>query len=213
MLTWSIFSFHAPLPDEQFLWRFRNDEKVMYIHVFSWTSSTKLLGDGFQNQDERYGAQARALLNSQFKSKHHNKINAIPAQYHYHYKIFSQGATNTHSASGIFIQPRLNAKFVKRPRDDTPDSKVHGANMGPTWVLSAPNRPHVGPMNLAIRDVWVLGAWSRSTKAMHNVWLTAWNLTCIWHTMNMVSGCRVQAWSQTACHRCAHVVPSRSKNY
>ena len=33
-----------------------------------------------------------------------------------------------------------------------PDSKVHGANMGPTWVLSAPDGPHVGPMNLAIRD-------------------------------------------------------------
>ena len=32
-----------------------------------------------------------------------------------------------------------------------PDKKVHGANMGPTWVLSAPDGPHVGPMNLAIR--------------------------------------------------------------
>ena len=31
-----------------------------------------------------------------------------------------------------------------------PDSKVHGANMGPTWVLSAPDGPHVGPMNFAI---------------------------------------------------------------
>ena len=31
-----------------------------------------------------------------------------------------------------------------------PDSKVHGANMGPTWVLSAPDGPHVGPMNPAI---------------------------------------------------------------
>ena len=31
------------------------------------------------------------------------------------------------------------------------DSKVHGANIGPTWVLSAPDRPHVGTMNLAIR--------------------------------------------------------------
>ena len=30
-----------------------------------------------------------------------------------------------------------------------PDSKVHGANMGPTWVLPAPDGPHVGPMNLA----------------------------------------------------------------
>ena len=25
--------------------------------------------------------------------------------------------------------------------------------MGPTWVLSAQDGPHVGPMNLAIRDV------------------------------------------------------------
>ena len=33
-----------------------------------------------------------------------------------------------------------------------PDSKVHGANMGPTCVLSAPGGPHVGLMNLAI---WV----------------------------------------------------------
>ena len=33
-----------------------------------------------------------------------------------------------------------------------PDSKVHGANMGPTWVLSAPDGPHVGPMNFAIRE-------------------------------------------------------------
>ena len=32
-----------------------------------------------------------------------------------------------------------------------PDSKVREANMGPTWGLSAPDGPHVGPMNLAIR--------------------------------------------------------------
>ena len=33
------------------------------------------------------------------------------------------------------------------------DSKVHGANMGPTWVLSAPDGPHIGPMNLAITEM------------------------------------------------------------
>ena len=39
--------------------------------------------------------------------------------------------------------------------DDTfPDNKVHGANMEPTWVLSAPSGPHVGPMNLAIGVVY-----------------------------------------------------------
>ena len=40
---------------------------------------------------------------------------------------------------------------TNRCRHTYPDSNVHGANMGPTWVLSAPDGPHVGPMNLAIR--------------------------------------------------------------
>ena len=31
-----------------------------------------------------------------------------------------------------------------------PDSKVHGANMGPIWGLQDPGGPHVGSMNLAI---------------------------------------------------------------
>ena len=38
-------------------------------------------------------------------------------------------------------------------QSNVPDNTVHGANMGPTWVLSAPDGPHVGPMNLAIRGV------------------------------------------------------------
>ena len=29
-----------------------------------------------------------------------------------------------------------------------PDSRIHGANMGPAWVLSAPDKPHVGPWTL-----------------------------------------------------------------
>ena len=42
----------------------------------------------------------------------------------------------------------LAAIFIRIP---VPDSEVHGANMGPTWVLSAPDGPHVGPMNPALR--------------------------------------------------------------
>ena len=38
------------------------------------------------------------------------------------------------------------------------NSKVHGANMGPAWALVAPDGPHVGPMNLAIRVE--LGLWA-----------------------------------------------------
>ena len=33
-----------------------------------------------------------------------------------------------------------------------PDSKVDGAYMGPTWGRQAPGGPHVGAMNLAVRD-------------------------------------------------------------
>ena len=37
---------------------------------------------------------------------------------------------------------------------------VHGANMGPTWVLSAPDGTHVAPMNIAIRGyiIFVIGS-------------------------------------------------------
>ena len=49
-----------------------------------------------------------------------------------------------------------------------PDSKVQGANMGPNWVLAAPDGPHAGPMNRVIRDViGQIEAWTE--------WLTVCN--------------------------------------
>ena len=36
--------------------------------------------------------------------------------------------------------------------ESNPDSEVHESSMGPTWVLSAPDGPHVGPINLAIGE-------------------------------------------------------------
>ena len=33
---------------------------------------------------------------------------------------------------------------------NVPDSKVHGAIMGPIWGRHDPGGPHVGPMNFAI---------------------------------------------------------------
>ena len=38
-----------------------------------------------------------------------------------------------------------------------PNSKVYGTNMGSTWVLLAPDGPHVGPMTLAIRVDFING--------------------------------------------------------
>ena len=37
---------------------------------------------------------------------------------------------------------------------DCPDSKVHGANMGPIWGRKDPGGPHVVPMNFAIWVDW-----------------------------------------------------------
>ena len=38
-----------------------------------------------------------------------------------------------------------------------PDSKVHGANMGPIWGRQDPGGLHVGPMNFAIWDGTIQG--------------------------------------------------------
>ena len=53
-----------------------------------------------------------------------------------------------------------------------PDSKVHGANMGPIWGRQDPGGPHVGPMNFAI---WVHNYHS---TAIHMVWLKVHNCLC-----------------------------------
>ena len=91
-----------------------------------------------------------------------------------------------------------------------PISKVHGANMGLTWVLSAPDGPHVGPMNHAIwalsivphgRDTlchishnslpthtlwnmhWDNSAHPSDYTYMNNLWIMVW----LWHWMKRLS--------------------------
>ena len=48
-----------------------------------------------------------------------------------------------------------------------PENKVHGVNMGPTWVLSVPDGPHVGPMKFAIRG-WSTVVDGSVDGIMHN---------------------------------------------
>ena len=55
--------------------------------------------------------------------------------------------------SYIISQINNDHRQLLRRNQTDPDSKVHGANVGPTWVLSAPDGPHVCPMNLATREV------------------------------------------------------------
>ena len=52
---------------------------------------------------------------------------------------------------------------------DVPDSKVHGANMGPIWGRQDPGGPHVGPMNFAIWGIlWVQGLISAQSFSAAN---------------------------------------------
>ena len=46
----------------------------------------------------------------------------------------------------------MNINILLKPPTiiHNPDSKVHGANMGPIWGRQDPGGPHVGPMNFAI---------------------------------------------------------------
>ena len=49
----------------------------------------------------------------------------------------------------VFIQDQKKPA----PENAYPDSKVHGANMGPDWGRQDPGGPHVCPMNPVI---WVV---------------------------------------------------------
>ena len=42
--------------------------------------------------------------------------------------------------------------FLRSQFRHNPDIKVCGANIGPNWVLSATDGPHVGPMDLVVRE-------------------------------------------------------------
>ena len=54
-----------------------------------------------------------------------------------------------------------------------PDSKVHGANMGPIWGRQDPGGPHVSPMNFAIWDS-IEGRLDTSVNAYRLWWRQPW---------------------------------------
>ena len=72
---------------------------------------------------------------------------------------------------GLFhklLQMGIGGNFLTVLSD--PDSKVHGANMGPIWGRQDPAGSHVGPMNFAIWGVCILR------------WNTVWKLMVWFHT-------------------------------
>ena len=69
-----------------------------------------------------------------------------------HWRCWRQASTSPVNIKAVILTTFPFLWTCTKPNQNIPDSKVHRANMGPTWVLSL-NGPHVGPMNLAIRDL------------------------------------------------------------
>ena len=74
-----------------------------------------------------------------------------PTIWLYHCIVLS--STGVHYITGhcSHFSDFVQDNYDYTPWGTDPDSKDHGANIGPTWVLSAPGGPNVGPMNLAFR--------------------------------------------------------------
>ena len=51
-----------------------------------------------------------------------------------------------------FQSTHLDGVWYNKAAHDIPNSKVHAANMGPTWGRQDPDRPHVGHVILALWD-------------------------------------------------------------
>ena len=66
--------------------------------------------------------------------------------------------------------------------EQTPHSKVHGANMGPILGGHNPVGPHVGPMDLAIWDTFKYSLIYQQRHAMQNADLSYLNLES-WHLL------------------------------
>ena len=97
----------------------------------------------------------------------------------------------TKACPSLFISYKRSRDKPWHGSNSSPDSNVHGTNVGPTWVLSAPDALHVGPMNLANRDAIRTPAprwWWRWGKAVitvhamvvHGCWcLMRWTISYI----------------------------------
>ena len=71
-----------------------------------------------------------------------------------HRQIVLRSEDYTTKAINLRVKQDLNCKHWNKKV--IPDSKVHGANMGLTWVLSAPDGPMLAPWTLLSGMLWLL---------------------------------------------------------
>ena len=74
-----------------------------------------------------------------------------------------------------------------------PDIKIHGANTGPTWLLSASGGPHVGPMNIAF--IVCMVATPTGQQGHHCSSSVTWSSTKICHIDKLLCS----RWWQSRC--------------
>ena len=125
---------------------------------------------------------------------------------------------------GLVGGGRFRAVCMALVSNSSPDSKVPGANMGPTWVLSAPDGPHVGSMNLALRVHVQVGYvrthWRTHGRSMFFVyrcclctkstwrpsrktavqWCVCWRRVCVRVVMDRCSICVLPSSMTNCCH-------------
>ena len=65
--------------------------------------------------------------------------------------IYSQNQYMRYLSFAVRYIVCISWKPFRQHPPDKPDNQAHVASMGPTWILSAPEGPHVGPMTLADR--------------------------------------------------------------
>ena len=101
---------------------------------------------------------------------------------------------------GLQLCPSMSYKTEEKWCCWIPDSKVHGANMGPTWVLPAPDGPHVGHKNHAIggtvhfnmrlccqqTNAWVCQDWDQGVFqkkkcCMKMIYFNVWARYSVWN--------------------------------
>ena len=124
------------------------------------------------------------------------------------------------NGSTIYITFKFSFDRRLTRNEGEPDSNVHGANMGPTWVLSALNGPHVGPMNLAIRgcksipgwpwwSVWTYGIVTGLTSAvgMASTHLVFKRLTLYFRDDFLIVTCRKKNCMATITG-CSYILPN-----
>ena len=78
--------------------------------------------------------------------------------------------------------------YPGRGQSNTPDSKVHGDNTGPTWGRQDPGGPHVGHVNLAMWD----GSFTRiSMKIYLRIRGTGTNGNYYWLVAYVITLCQL----------------------